>query len=300
MYPLSQELKEIHESFYRDATDILENQETQEGISNLFEYLDELRDGDYSLPTRKFLEATSLRAATRVYPGDDQDIIFASLNPKIKEHPEETVDNPEHYVPSNTLKWLSQYTGSIERYAVECAEEYHYNYLDRSVTGTRKNGYHGILDLLNEFGLVSYPEGGRSEYLSNDNMGSVFSDIYFTNWHKFATKDSAEIDELPEELRELSSSCLSDELEAIEGDIVFTFGSDIQSQLEEYVIKPLTEDAPEYGSVTSTQRHGYAYHTNIANGTTLVTVNHQSQGWNQSEDDDPLAQIRDTLETINI
>lgn len=291
MHPLSQELQEIHESFYRGATEILER---EEGITNLFEYLDELRDDEYALPVRKFLEATSLRAATRIYPGGNQDVIFASLNPRMDE-------KPGNGVPSNTLKWLSQYTDSVESYAAECAEEYHYNYLDRSVPGNSKNGYHDTLDLLNEFGLVSYPEGGRSEYLHHDNLCSVFSDIYFTNWYKFGTTDGAEVQKLPEELQEISSSCLSDELAAIDADLIFAFGGDIQDQLESHVIEPLTEHAPEYGTVTSTKRHGYAYRVDIGGGTTMVTVNHQNlQGWNQYEGDDALAQIRDTLETIGI
>jgi hypothetical protein len=296
MSVLTSELREAHESFYSETVHVLE----ELGVENLYDYLNYLRNSDYSLPEKKFLEGTSLRAATRIYPGGDQNIIFASLNPKVIEMPEKNQNSGA--VPSSTLKWLSPYTKDIEKYAAECAQEYQYNYLDPSVKGTRKNGYHELFDLLNDLGIISYPNGGRTEYLQDNSLSEVFSDIYFTNWFKLGTKDEQEAERLPDEIRRLSYNCLLHELEAVGGKLIFAFGDKIQTRLASHVIHPLTEEAPEYESVTSTERHGYGYETDIADGASVITVGHQSQGWGQSrgKGNDHLPLIRDTLEAIDI
>jgi hypothetical protein len=287
---LSSELRKAHQTFYDESLEILR----EYGIGHLLEYLEHIREADYSKSQKEFLRDTSPRAATRIYPGADQDIVFASLNPKVVEEAKAA--------PSDTLRRLSKHTNDIERYAIECAKDYQRNYLDRSVKGTRKNGYHELFDLLNHVGLISYPENGRSGYLQNQYPSKVFSDIYFTNWYKFGTESESEKNNLPDEIADLSYSCLINELEAIEGSVVFAFGDDIQSQLGNHVSQPLTEEAPEYDDVTSTERHGYAYETDIAGGTTVITVGHQGQGWGQSRGagNEDLPQIRDTLDAIDL
>jgi len=277
MSNLSAELQDAHSSFYDQALEVLSDQ----GVNTFLDYLEFLRNDEYALPVQKFLKQTSVKATTRVFPGGDQDLIFASSNPKLTEKDE---------IPSSTLLWLSQYTENINEYASECAEEYQRNYLNRSVKGTRKKGYHELLDVLNGFGLISYPSGGRADYLKQECPGSVFSDVYFTNLFKFGTDDEWEAEQLPDELNQLSYSCLIDEIEAVEPKMIFAFGDKIQDRIGDHKPRPLTADTPDYDSVDSIERHGYAYEVDIPDETSnrasdrtiILTVAHPSQPWYQA------------------
>lgn len=207
------------------------------GITNATEYARKFGDEKHlsNEHIRKLLNdiGDDLLAFERMYPPLNQDIAVVRINPGFNwATPPEDADPYRLSEEADPLDWEKRMTISMR--------------------GLHRSFGDNLLTILRDF-IDTSPINLQSDVV--DNKEAFFSNIYYTNWYKFATRKSDDL----HQLRKSSSfpaAILREELRLIDPDFVLTFGSEPWDYGLKKHITPIG-DGPASDGVTSVQNYVY-------------------------------------------
>jgi hypothetical protein len=265
MSVLTPELTEEISTSYGQYTDLLNSA----GIDSAAEYVNRAETDSWDQP--EDIEI-GLHSFFRCFPGGDQDIAMVQLNPKLKVSDANFVDGEYNLYNS---------AGTAESPEFDTIASVAPNWTAPWLLKDSSNPMIvQLISALSDSGVLSTDFQSVDEYLQVEranefkrtHSGGVdpstgfFSDFYYTNWFKFATRNGDRIDALagsstisPDDFSRLATETVIHELNTVNPDIVFVCGADPWVSLRPEQLDDRLGREVDGSNVTSVE--GYLFET---------------------------------------
>lgn len=285
------------ETAYQKIRETLGEEDGIENAGNYVEKIDQDGESDFSDDEsdssddiiEKFSQVP-MRALTRVYPGGNQDIVIAELNPKLNTDPEYLKESEsEDSGPLDYIAPVADEGAYTDAFVEACVEDWNNNNFPKN--GNHQRYQRKVLIQLNKMGsTVDFTNIDTYTYQSD--VPDVYNDIYFTNVYKFATHGGGDLNAFGS-IREHSVKHFINEIERVDPNLVIgAFGGGITSGLLEKIsADPLTEGPENLSDVNVGVMHNEIYRVSKWDGAILVTAAHPS---NPGIYDPPLDALTDS------
>jgi len=249
-----------------------------DGIEDAGDYVEKIdqEDGasDFSGDVIEKFSEVPMRALTRAYPGGNQDIVIAELNPKLNTDPAYlNGGESEELGPLDYIAPVADEGAYTDDFVTACVNDWNnnnYGDIGKQVYYRRE-----LLHELNNIGsTVEFTN--INEYTYESDPPSVYRDIYFTNIYKFATNRGDDLNAF-NSIKKASTDVFISEISQVNPDLVI--GAFDQGVSDSGLFETLSPDPPNDGpedlsNINVSDIHGEIYNVPEWDNARLVTTAH--------------------------
>lgn len=207
------------------------------------QYGDEPIDDDPALESVLAEMGTNLLGFERLYPAAAQNVAIVFINPGLRWRDTRELDDNYQLSKKNPRDWASRFGVSMDGV---------FKYLTSN--NEDDAGFQRVQDIVQQVGEETSLLSDLTVKLNRP--AEFFSDVYYTNWYKFATNGVGRIDSDVKDPESFASRSLRRELAVVNPDLVLLFGRLPWVHSLRPYCNPLG-DAPKGASITEAQNHLY-------------------------------------------
>jgi len=268
------------ETIYQEICDTLYQEDGIESAGDYVEKIDQDGESDFSDDVIENFSQVPMRALTRAYPGGNQDIVIAELNPKLNTDPQYFRESePEERKPLDYITPVADKGAYTDDFVSACVEDWKNNNFGE--TNKRVTYRLEILKELNKVGsTVDFDD--INTYTHSSDSPNVYNDVYFTNVCKFATPDGDDLDAFSE-IKKQSAEHFINEIKEVDPDLVIGLGNLIEEVLDAVDTNAITYEDTDAPDNQITDLHGHAWSVSDWSDAILVAGVHPGRWWLNSD-----------------